>query len=193
LLASLLDPLALGDGHRHVANPMGIPGAHDLMVTLNNLTRTSGLLGLGGTGLVAVVLRYRRSAPGSDLREQLKWFMAGASTLLVALLVANQVSPSGNNNSWSTAGDIAGAIGFAAPAMAIGIAVLKYRLYDIDVVISRALVYGALADPETTGRGSGLQNMADRLDALGGNLEIESAPGGGTRVIGNMPARAKPG
>jgi signal transduction histidine kinase len=42
-------------------------------------------------------------------------------------------------------------------------------------------------DPQLTGRGSGLQNMSDRLEALGGRLELESAPGAGTRVSGRLP------
>ena len=42
-------------------------------------------------------------------------------------------------------------------------------------------------DGATTG-GSGLQGMADRLDAVGGSLEIASAPGGGTRITGRLPA-----
>ncbi len=45
-------------------------------------------------------------------------------------------------------------------------------------------------DPDTTPRGSGLQNMADRLEALGGTLVVTSAPGGGTTVVGRVPAEA---
>jgi signal transduction histidine kinase len=41
-------------------------------------------------------------------------------------------------------------------------------------------------DP-SAGRGSGLQGMADRLDAIGGSLDIESRPGGGTIVRGGVP------
>jgi len=44
-------------------------------------------------------------------------------------------------------------------------------------------------DPAVTPRGSGLQNMADRLEALGGRFEIESAPGRGTTVTGRIQAR----
>jgi signal transduction histidine kinase len=44
-------------------------------------------------------------------------------------------------------------------------------------------------DPATTRRGSGLQNMSDRVEALGGRLEIHSAPGEGTRVTGRVPVR----
>jgi signal transduction histidine kinase len=45
-------------------------------------------------------------------------------------------------------------------------------------------------DPELTPRGSGLQNMADRLAALEGTLEIHSRPGEGTTVSGSVPVRA---
>jgi signal transduction histidine kinase len=45
-------------------------------------------------------------------------------------------------------------------------------------------------DPTATPRGSGLQNIADRLDALGGDLRIVSAPGDGTRLIGWIPVEA---
>jgi len=45
-------------------------------------------------------------------------------------------------------------------------------------------------DPDATSRGSGLQNMADRVEALGGMLEIDSAPGKGTTVMGSIPLAA---
>jgi signal transduction histidine kinase len=48
---------------------------------------------------------------------------------------------------------------------------------------------GAGFDPATTARGTGLQNMADRVEALGGQIEIASRPGEGTRVIATIPSR----
>jgi signal transduction histidine kinase len=42
-------------------------------------------------------------------------------------------------------------------------------------------------DPATTPHGAGLQNMTDRLEALGGRAHVESAPGQGTRIIGRIP------
>lgn len=45
-------------------------------------------------------------------------------------------------------------------------------------------------EPASTPRGSGLQNMTDRLDALGGHLEIDSSPGRGTTISGSLPAQA---
>ena len=44
-------------------------------------------------------------------------------------------------------------------------------------------------DPATTAKGSGTQNMSDRLEALGGRLTVDSAPGRGTTVAGRLPAR----
>src|SRR5207249_3759503 len=48
-------------------------------------------------------------------------------------------------------------------------------------------------DAQATGRRSGLQNMADRLAALGSELRIESEPGAGTSVTGRLPARVVAG
>jgi signal transduction histidine kinase len=42
-------------------------------------------------------------------------------------------------------------------------------------------------DPATTSRGTGLQGITDRLDAIGGEVRIESAPGAGTTVTGSVP------
>jgi signal transduction histidine kinase len=42
-------------------------------------------------------------------------------------------------------------------------------------------------DPSTTIHGTGLQGMSDRLDAIGGSIEVHSAPGEGTRVVGRLP------
>ena len=42
-------------------------------------------------------------------------------------------------------------------------------------------------DPASVAQGAGLTNLADRIAGLGGVLRIDSAPGRGTRVIGNVP------
>jgi signal transduction histidine kinase len=51
---------------------------------------------------------------------------------------------------------------------------------------------GAGFDPSATPRGSGLQGMADRLDAIGGTLEVRSQPGMGTTVTGRVPVPQSP-
>jgi hypothetical protein len=98
---------------------------------------------------VSLVLRYRQA--GTEVREQIKWvaFAAlfvgvqfvidiGASLLLVPM------TASGREPAWLALLDQVGFIMFAGVPIAVGIAVLKYRLYDIDVIINRALVYGSL-------------------------------------------------
>ena len=44
-------------------------------------------------------------------------------------------------------------------------------------------------DPATTSYGTGLQGMADRLDAVGGRFEVQSSPGEGTRIVGSLNVR----
>jgi signal transduction histidine kinase len=48
-------------------------------------------------------------------------------------------------------------------------------------------------DPERAGRGTGLQGMADRLEALGGTLDVRSAPGSGTVLVGRVPTAGNEG
>jgi signal transduction histidine kinase len=86
-------------------------------------------------GLAAVVVRFARSA--GEERLQLKWF-AAASVLVVVTAIAT--FPVG-----SAVTDVLTNLALLCLYVAIGIAVLKYRLYDIDVVISKAVLYGSLA------------------------------------------------
>ena len=135
LIAVLLDPAVISDGHRQVTNPFGLGGTHSVM------TRIAGAYnGLGGIllllGVVSLVLRYRHG--DSEQRQQLKWFIAGVGLFVFGLLA-------GGITAWPPPMVVAANVGLAALPVSIGIAVLKYRLYDIDVVINRTLVYGALA------------------------------------------------
>ncbi|MDX6688571.1 MAG: hypothetical protein QOG15_28 [Solirubrobacteraceae bacterium] len=57
-----------------------------------------------------------------------------------------------------------------------------------DTLIFEVADDGAGFDPSTAAESAGLQNMADRIGALGGSLEIDSAQGGGTRISGTVPA-----
>lgn len=59
-----------------------------------------------------------------------------------------------------------------------------------DALRLRVTDNGSGFDPQTQGRSRGLANMTDRIEVLGGRLEIESSPGSGTSVMGLLPARA---
>ncbi|HEX6262586.1 MAG TPA: histidine kinase [Actinomycetota bacterium] len=87
--------------------------------------------------VASLVVRYRRSR--GDEREQLKWVAFAATFALVAIAV--QFVPVG----WPDWFQLLVGLGFLAVPVASGVAILKHRLYDIDVVINKTVVYGALA------------------------------------------------
>ena len=90
---------------------------------------------------VALLLRYRSAR--SLLRLQIRWFVSG-SILFVILNFLPVFFISGGNSKFQIA---ISAIGFAAIIplyLAVGIAVLRYRLYEIDIIIRKTLVYAAL-------------------------------------------------
>jgi hypothetical protein len=94
-------------------------------------------------GLAAVVVRYRRSTAHD--RVQLRWIAFGAAVFVADFALTFLIGiPLGDNTAAGTANTALAQLGFAALPISIGYAVLKHRLYDIDVVINRALVYGAL-------------------------------------------------
>jgi signal transduction histidine kinase len=100
-----------------------------------------------GIALVAAVLVRFRGATG-DLRQQLKWFVFAASILVAATLVTDVSVIVRPGLITGTGLKVIGAglgLAFVAVMAAIGLAILKYRLYDIDVVINRTVVYAALA------------------------------------------------
>ena len=114
-------------------NPLGLP--HPAAVWLAVLAVMGGCLIAVGFAAINLVLRFRRSR-GQE-RLQFKWLAVSAALLLVTLPLALAFNFSG------VAG---GAFGVAVTALpvSVGVAVLRYRLYDIDVIIRRTLVYGFL-------------------------------------------------
>lgn len=102
----------------------------------------------------SLILRYRRS--GGVVRQQIKWIAFAASFVglgfvtamvigLIALYFAPEISASADTPPlWFDLLFSVVLLSFGGVPVAVGIAVLKYRLYDIDVLINRALVYGSL-------------------------------------------------
>jgi hypothetical protein len=88
---------------------------------------------------LSLVVRYHR-ASGVE-RQQLKWF-ALAAVLIGGVIVADQLRF--DLLLGDTLWNLLGAATFAALYVAVGIAILRYRLYDIDIIINRTLVYGSL-------------------------------------------------
>ncbi|MHB8489558.1 MAG: hypothetical protein ACYDC4_10290, partial [Candidatus Dormibacteria bacterium] len=120
-------------------NPVGLPVTGGLEVAVQSL----GLLWLPGIALFlaaasAPLVRMRRAV--ADERQQLKWIAYAVIVTAVAYIPLTLLPGSAA----STNADIAIGFGILVP-IAAGVAIFKHRLYDIDIVISRTLVYGSLA------------------------------------------------
>jgi hypothetical protein len=128
-------------GHSNsIANPVAIGGE------VGNV-----LLTLGGFGSVLLMFSCLASITSSlarwfwargQERQQLKWFTYAAATMIGGFLSAITIG-STIEFMWDV-GILVGIVGFALLPIATAIAILKYRLYDIDRIINRTLVYGSL-------------------------------------------------
>jgi signal transduction histidine kinase len=92
--------------------------------------------------LVAVIMRFRRAV--GDERLQLKWFATGAALVVLSFLLSFFTGESASSSP-AIAISVFQSLAFVLLWTAVGIAVLRYRLYEIDVVINKAVVYGTLA------------------------------------------------
>jgi hypothetical protein len=123
----------LGSDFSSGTNPMAVEALPtDLML---NAGLTLMLVTLGAA-VVSLVVRFRRG--GYVERQQLKWIATAASLLLTVGVVAIFL--------WyeTVLVQIAFALALVSLPLAVGVAVLRHRLYDIDLVIRRTVVYGAV-------------------------------------------------
>ena len=121
-----------------IANPLGVKGfsrAYD--VVLNMLPILYGAVAL------SLFVRMRRAA-GVE-RQQIKWFAYAAAATIVGIVLAYLIPDIIATPRWfDRAGFALNIAVMPAIPVSIGIAILRYRLYDIDVIINRTLVYGSL-------------------------------------------------
>jgi hypothetical protein len=119
----------------NVENPFGIPGTEPLLDVLGPATRLATLLAVP-SALASVVIRFRRG--DAVERTQLKWLLTATAMAGIALLVSALTAAVGAIALAVSAYSI-GLLAFSALPVAIGIAVLRYRLYEIDRIISRTI------------------------------------------------------
>jgi len=127
-------PQSMGSLFRYLPNPYAYPPLDRLFEVMQALAVGCGLAAAIAAA-ACVTLRWRRADRAG--RQQLKWFLAVLPFIAVAV-IAQFADPGGLVN-----------VGFGALAgtlmpVAIGIAVMRYRLYEIDVLLNRAVLYGLL-------------------------------------------------
>jgi MFS family permease len=119
----------------------------------------------------ALIVRLRR-ARGAQ-RQQLKWFASAAAlvaVLAVPVIPAQVVAPA----AWADAALVVLVIAIACLPVSAGIAILRHRLFDIDVLLNRALVYSTV----TTVLGAGYAGIVLALGAMAPGAGVGGAPGG---------------
>jgi hypothetical protein len=134
-LNALQPTLTLPDTGYSVGNPIGLAAAQDLQDGLVGAVLVGLLLICTGAAMLSVVLRFRRSQ-GVE-RQQLKWFSYAAVLAVLVELALDNVP---------AVRFLAVPFGLVIALIptAAGIAILRHRLYDIDRLINRTLVYGLL-------------------------------------------------
>ena len=122
-----------------IENPFGIGGA------VGDFAGTVGTVGLilflASMSLAAVSLIVRLVRAQGEERQQLKWFALAAAMMIGGFSAAFLLSfsPLLNEIGW-----FVGFLGFMLFPVVVGIAILRHHLYEIDIIINRALVYGSL-------------------------------------------------
>ncbi|HEY6714419.1 MAG TPA: hypothetical protein VI055_19390 [Rubrobacter sp.] len=147
-VAVTLSPGTLED-HPGVSNPLGLEG-HSIVAQV--LARAPVLLPICIlASALSLVWRYRHS--GGEVRLQIRWVAFAASLVSVAYAVTAVsgifFAPEASTNEqapplWLALLQDAVLVSYAGVPIAVGFAVLRYRLYDIDLIINRTLVYGSL-------------------------------------------------
>jgi signal transduction histidine kinase len=150
-LSSALHPGPLSDPMRSKGyvsynfgflNPTGISGSERFLSIPDTLARMGSyfLIVIAATGLV---IRLRRST--GEERQQLKWIAYVGSAILLDVITFIALDTSGQHRLADVAFTVLILLILVGIPAAAGIAILKYRLYDIDIVINKTLLFGAMA------------------------------------------------
>ena len=119
-------------------NPFGNAALVPLLDALTSFANLSAIFGFGGAA-AAMWVRFRRGDP--IVREQTKWLLATAGVATIAFPVAFALGTGGLADGLFLIGFLA----LLALPLAIGVAVLRYRLYEIDRIVSRTIAYAIVS------------------------------------------------
>jgi signal transduction histidine kinase len=142
-IGALCFAFAPGDlgGYPGIPNPVGVDGAGWIPTTgdLVMLLFVASVL----AAIVSMAIRYLRSR--GDERQQLKWLLLSLSLVTTAFIVGIPYWTLGGEGGSLSVIEYLLVFALVSIPVSIGIAILKYRLYDIDVVIKKTVVYAILA------------------------------------------------
>jgi MFS family permease len=143
LLGALADPLVVPyDSNYKIDNPIGMEGlASPSNLPVFVVFEILFAIGVGGAA-ASVIVRLRRSR--GVKRRQLEWFAYVTALFFGGAMLTGVVSDVSGVGWLGSISFILSVVGLVCLPIAVGIAVLKYRLYDIDIIINRTLVYGSL-------------------------------------------------
>ena len=123
-----------------IVNPLGIEALRSLdRVTQIEIILPVLLITIVLCSVASLVVRFRRSS--GEERQQMKWLTYAAAAYFATLLLVMSLPA---DSAWYRAVDSLSTLVLAGLPVAVGIAILKYRLYEIDLIINRTLVYGSL-------------------------------------------------
>ena len=120
-----------------IENPLGMEGLPNVAVLTEAL-----LYALGVVAVASVLVRLRRSS-GVE-RQQIKWFAYAGAVLATSTIITYVLSEASSLRWLGWVAFVPAMAGNAGMPVAVGIAILRYRLYEIDILINRTLVYGLL-------------------------------------------------
>jgi hypothetical protein len=137
-----LAPGRLGGTRRALENPFGTSSLEPALGPIGAFAGIAILIAIVGS-IASLIVRFRR---GTEVeRQQVKWLLfAGALPPLAWVAEVFLEAVYGSSELAANVANTLLSVGVAAIPIAIGIAILKHRLYDIDLIINRTLVYGAL-------------------------------------------------
>jgi hypothetical protein len=166
LLAAVFWPGPLGlDSDPSLRNPIGIGGGLGGLIVIVGITALATSLIAVIVAAVSLVVRFRRAS--GVLRQQLKWFGTAAAGIAVSIPLDVALSSSGSPLA-SAISTVILPVAATGLLVATGVAVLRYRLYEIDVLIRKTLVYALLVGSLAAVYLGGISLIGGALDAVTG-------------------------
>jgi signal transduction histidine kinase len=140
-------PLELDFEGVRIVNPIGLEGLGPFLDVIASLAWIGFLFCGGVLSIVSVILRYRRSE--GEERQQLRWLAAVVAAIGIVIALSMVLGAVVEDFGDTVVGHALFIAGFALAGIgvpvAVGIAVLNYRLYDLDLVVKKAVVFAVVA------------------------------------------------